>query len=158
SFDEGGQQIGRKGVDGEDVVEPVHRLAARCTWTVDAGIVDDRLERSGRVRLSSKFARLFDAGQITLERRSGARCGAQRLLGPIAVAPMRAHVVAERYQARGGQLSESISRAGDKDAGHATVSPRRALAGPLQNHDRNLPRGLPLVFPEPGRDGDAVGK
>src|SRR5215471_12568364 len=32
------------------------------------------------------------------------------------------------------------------------------LAGPLQDHDRNLPRGLPLVFPEPGRDGNAVGK
>jgi hypothetical protein len=32
---------------------------------------------------------------------------------------MQDDIVAERYQAPGGQLSESISRAGDKDAGHA---------------------------------------
>src|SRR5207237_6130685 len=105
----------------------------------------------------SQLARLVDAGQIALERRTGARYGTQRLLGPIAVAPMQDDVVAERYQAPGGQLSEPISRAGDKDSGHAVASPRRALAGPLQDHDRDLPRGLPLVFPEPGRDGDAVG-
>src|SRR5215472_11017352 len=71
---------------------------------------------------------------------------------------MQDDVVAERYQAPGSQLSESIGRAGDKDTGHAAASPRRALAGPLQDHDRNLPRGLALVFSEPGRDGDAVGK
>src|SRR6202011_5376311 len=57
-----------------------------------------------------------------------------------------------------GQLSESISRTGDEDAGQASAAPRRALAGPLKNHDRNLPRGLPLVLPEPWRDRDAFGK
>src|SRR5215472_15312801 len=40
----------------------------------------------------------------------------------------------------------------------AMPPPLLPLAGPLQDHDRNLPRGLPLVFAEPGRDGDAVGK
>ncbi len=86
-MDERGQQEGREGVDGEDVVEPIHRLAAR-TVHAYAGVVDDRLERSSLVRLSSQFARLFDAGQIALERRSSARYGAQRLLGGIAVAPV----------------------------------------------------------------------
>jgi hypothetical protein len=81
--------------------------------------VDDGLERSGCIGLLSKGARLFDAGQIALERRSGARYGAHRILRSIAVAPMQDDIVAERYQAPGGQLSESISRAGDKDAGHA---------------------------------------
>src|ERR1700737_1805254 len=32
-----------------------------------------------------------------------------------------------------------------------------ALAGPLKNHDRNLPRGHPRVLPEPWRDRDALG-
>jgi hypothetical protein len=84
-----------------------------------AGVVDDRLERSGRVRLNSKFARLFDAGQISLERGSRAWYGAQSLLRPIAVAPMQHDVVAEPDQTPGGQLSKSISRAGNKDASHA---------------------------------------
>src|SRR6266566_7025994 len=35
-------------------------------------------------------------------------------------------------------------------------SPRRSLAGPVKNHDRNLPRGHPRVLPEPWRDGDAL--
>src|SRR4029077_16037851 len=40
----------------------------------------------------------------------------------------------------------------------ATPPPsRRVLAGSLEDHDRNLPGGLPLVFPKPWRDGDAVG-
>jgi hypothetical protein len=76
---------------------------------IDAGIVDDGLEWSGLVGLSSKGARLFDAGQIALERRSGAGYGAHGVLGPIAVAPMQDDVVAERYQVPGGQLAESIS-------------------------------------------------
>ncbi len=84
-----------------------------------AGVVDDRLERSSVVRLSSQFACLFDAGQIALERHSSARYGAQRLLGPIVVAPVQDHFMTERYQAPRRCLSESISRAGDKDAGHA---------------------------------------
>src|SRR3982075_638273 len=37
------------------------------------------------------------------------------------------------------------------------LPPRRALADPLQDHDRNLPRGLSLVLPEPWRDRDALG-
>jgi hypothetical protein len=38
---------------------------------------------------------------------------------------MHYDVVAESNQAPGGRLSESISRAGDKDAGHASLlSPR----------------------------------
>jgi hypothetical protein len=45
----------------------------------------------------SKGARLFDAGQIALERRSGAGNGAHGVLGPIAIAPMQDDVVAERY-------------------------------------------------------------
>src|ERR1700716_1213700 len=32
-----------------------------------------------------------------------------------------------------------------------------ALGGPLKNHDRNLPRRLSLVLPEPWRDRDALG-
>ncbi len=87
--------------------------------------MDDRLERSGRVRLSSQFARLFDAGQIALEGRSSARYGAQRLLGPIAVAPVQDDFVTESYQAPSRRLSESISRAGDKDAGHASLPAAR---------------------------------
>src|SRR5258706_10429237 len=39
----------------------------------------------------------------------------------------------------------------------AGASFRRSLGGPLENHHRNLPRGLPLVFPKTGRDGDALG-
>src|ERR1700730_13921485 len=31
-----------------------------------------------------------------------------------------------------------------------------ALAGPLKNHDRNLPRGHPRVLPEPWRDRDTL--
>src|SRR5712664_291317 len=62
----------------------------------------------------------------------------------------------ERYQAPGRCLSQSISRAGDKDACHAGASFRRSLTSPLENHHRNLPRGLPLVFPETGRDRDAL--
>src|SRR5437660_555820 len=68
-----------------------------------------------------QVAGLFHAGQIALERRSSARHGAQRLLGPIAVAPVQDDFVTERDKAPGGCLSESISRAGDKNAGHASV-------------------------------------
>ena len=89
---------------------------------VNAGVVDDRLERSGRVRLSSQFARLFHAGQIALERRSSARYGAQRLLGPIAAAPMQDDFMTERDKAPGGRESEPISRAGYKNAGQAGAS------------------------------------
>jgi len=42
-------------------------------------------------------------------------------LGPIAVAPVQDDFMTERYQAPGRCLSESISRAGDKDAGHASL-------------------------------------
>jgi hypothetical protein len=76
---------------------------------IDASVVDDGLEWSGLVGPSSKGARRFDAGQIALERRSGARYGAHGVLGPIAVAPMQDDIVAERYQVPGGQLPESIS-------------------------------------------------
>src|SRR5438445_2641767 len=54
-------------------------------------------------------------------------------------------------------MAESTSRAGHEDAGHIVAPARSVLAHPLQDHDRNLPRGLPLVFPEPGGDGDALG-
>jgi hypothetical protein len=71
--------------------------------------VDDGMERSGLVGLSSKGARRFDAGQIAFERRSGAGDGAHRVLRSIAVAPMKDDVVAERDQVPGGELAESIS-------------------------------------------------
>ena len=93
---------------------------------IDAGVVDDDMEWSGLVGLSSKGARRFDAGQIALERRSGAGNGAYGVLGSIAIAPMQDDVVAERHQVPGGQLAESISRTGDEDAGQASASPRRA--------------------------------
>src|SRR6266851_4622094 len=38
-----------------------------------------------------------------------------------------------------------------------TLSSRRELAGSLEDHDRNLPRGHPLVLSEPGREGDPLG-
>src|SRR4029077_17153839 len=123
SFDVRGQQVWRMVVDGEDVIGPLNRLAAPCTRTVDAGIVDDGLKRSGHVGLLSKGARLFNAGQIALERRSSAGDGAHRGLRAIAAATMQNDLVAERDQSLGGQLSEAISRAGDEDAGHADLAP-----------------------------------
>jgi hypothetical protein len=36
---------------------------------------------------------------------------------------MQDDLVAERYQSPGGQLSESISRASDEDAGDADLAP-----------------------------------
>ena len=59
-----------------------------CIRMVEAGVVDDRLKWSGLVGLSSQGARRVDAGQVALERRSGARHGPHRLLRSIAVAPM----------------------------------------------------------------------
>jgi hypothetical protein len=38
---------------------------------------------------------------------------------------MQDDFMTERDKAPGGRVSESISRAGDKNAGHASASPRR---------------------------------
>src|SRR5713101_4132892 len=73
------------------------------------------------------------------------------------VASTKHDVVAERYQASGGQPAAANSRTGDEDAGQVSASPRRALADPLKDQDRNLPRGHSRVLPEPWRDGDALG-
>ena len=124
ALDERRQEVGRQGIDREDLIEPVNCVAASCTRTEDAGIVNDSLERSCRVGLASKGTRRFDARQIALERRSGVGYGAQCLLGPIAVAPMQDDVMAERRQAPSGQLAESVSRTGDEDTRHASAFTR----------------------------------
>src|SRR5260370_598088 len=85
------------------------------TSEVKAGAVgDDGVEWCGVVGLSSTGGRRFDAGQIRLERRSGAGDGAHGVLGPILIVPMQDDLVADRYQVPGGQLAKSISRTGDE--------------------------------------------
>ena len=94
-------RYGARALMAKTVIEPVNRLATR-TRKVDAGVVDDGLEWSGLVGLSSKGASRFDAGQIAHERRSGAGDGAHGVLGPILIAPVQDDLVADRHQVPGG--------------------------------------------------------
>jgi len=56
--------------------------------------VNDGLERSGGVGLIRESTGLFEASEITCQRRAGAGHATQRLLGTLLVAPMHHDVMA----------------------------------------------------------------
>jgi hypothetical protein len=92
--DERGQQVRSEHIDCESLFESVDRLETRCIRTKDRCVVNDNLERSGRVGLFRKSTRLLDTGEITRQCRTRARHGAHRLLGTALVAPMLDDVMA----------------------------------------------------------------
>ena len=56
--------------------------------------MDDGLERSGGVGLFRESTRLFEAGEITHQRRAGAGHATQRLLRTLLTAPVHHYVMA----------------------------------------------------------------
>ena len=68
--DERGQQVWGEEIDCKRVFESVDRLTTRGVRTKDPRVVDDGLERSGGVGLIRESTRLFEAGEITHQRRT----------------------------------------------------------------------------------------
>jgi len=92
--DERGQQVWGEEIDCKRVFESVDRLTTRGVRTKDPRVVNDGLERSGGVGLIRESTGLFEASEITCQRRAGAGHATQRLLGTLLVAPMHHDVMA----------------------------------------------------------------
>ena len=119
SFEQSSEQIWGEHVDGEDVLEPIHRLDSAFAFT-DSRVVNDRVVWPQPVGLISQLARLRDACQVP---NHNALCLGRlglRVPGTTLVAGMEDDLVAGGNQSLGGPQAETVRRPSDQYLAHVT--------------------------------------
>src|SRR5580704_13353362 len=119
------EQIRSHDVDGEHMLDSIDRFRPRFA-VPDAGVMDDGIERSDGVGLVGQDARLSDTRQIADDHVSRAGYRFHRLTRTVCVARMQDDLVVGGDEALRGHLPKTVGGAGDENASHHLMLPRRA--------------------------------
>jgi hypothetical protein len=124
--DQAGENIGTGGVDGEYAGPAFLCLAIGAS--IEAGVMDHRVETSESIDIFSHFLGLRNVGEVG--HHAGLRAGtsSSRILGSLLVASMEDHRVASLDKRLGSEGAETVRRASDQDSSHRRGSASLGMA------------------------------
>ncbi len=120
SFDQGGEDIGRKRVDGEDMRQAVAG-DVMVFAKADTGVVDNAIERTERVDLRGDLLGGCDRGEIADDDGFGLGQGLLRVRRARVVARMQDDLMVLIGKIPANHQTKTIGRAGNENARHAVL-------------------------------------